>query len=180
MIDIKSCQKILILIAAISTFSMCLNNAIASYTKSTSIHIAGAIVGPNCQADTVDVNFGEVALNTIPQVSNNSVRASGVSSKNFTVNLNCKGNVSGGVKYKFKGSTSSFNTDALATNMSGLGVVISTLNGSTKKTTIPNTWYEFVSAAGAHQMIASLVRDPSGTFSGGDFSSSVTLEIQVP
>lgn len=180
MINIKSYKQCFVLIAVIIIFSMNLSNAIAGYTKKTSVHISGTIVGPNCQADTVDVNFGEVALNTIPEVRTSTARASGVSSKAFTVNLNCKGNVSGSVKYKFKGSTSSFNTDALATSMSGLGVMISTLSGSTKKSTAPNTWYEFDSAAGTHQMIASLVRDPAGTFSGGDFSSSATLEIQVP
>lgn len=153
----------------------------------STVKFHGTLIAASCSAGAVDVNFGEVSVDTIKAASNTATRsvitprAEGASSTMFNVELTCRGDVTDGVQYQMKGTVADFNTLALATDTTGLGVIVSSLDTSGDATSVvPNTWYDFKAAAGSHQMLAILVRNPTTKFAGGDFSATATLAIQIP
>lgn len=151
------------------------------------VEFHGILSAASCSAGAVDVDFGEVSVDTVVAASTTAnrsgitARTEGTSSTMFNVDLTCSGDVTNGVQYQMKGSTADFNTQALATDTPGLGVVVSSLDTSGDSTdVVPDTWYSFKNAVGSHQMLAILVRDPSTKFAGGSFTATATLAIQIP
>lgn len=142
----------------------------------------GTLIAGSCTADATSVEFGEVLLDTIPAakpgaLAGGSVRTSGSPVANFTVTLNCTGNVNE-IKYKWSGTTTTFNNQLLTTDVTGLGIELG--KGDTASIIPPDTWQSLDPKARSIKMLAILLRNPSATFAGGEFNATATLAIQVP
>lgn len=143
----------------------------------------GTLMAASCTADAMDVEFGEVSLDTI-SVSRSSgalagsVRATGASMQQFALNLSCSGNINE-IKYKWSGTLSTFNNQFLATDMQGLAIEIG--DGDTATIMPPDQWYSLAKDVRTKKLLAIVLRDPgTTTFVGGEFNATATFTIQVP
>lgn len=124
----------------------------------------------------IDVEFGDV--NTF---SLKSVKAI------FPVTINCSGQtLSGGLGLVFNGDTTNFSSTALKTSVDGLGITITPSSGTSagQGELTPDTYYDLATlgltaTTGTVNLVAGLVSDGSTTLSGGEFTASATLVLQM-
>lgn len=140
----------------------------------STVDFHGTLIANSCTPGAVDVDFGEVKL------SDASATTPGDTAKEtFSLVIDCTNGFTGEVQYRFKGTGTSFNQQAFETDVPGLGIIITDMQG-TPSNIKPDIWYTFSSGNGSHEMAASLVRDPGATISGGDFNATTTIEVQIP
>jgi type 1 fimbria pilin len=145
----------------------------------STVSFHGTLISGTCSASVVDVDFGEVKLNEVSVSSSQPVTGSGgAGEKNFSLDISCTSALIGTVQYQFKGNASSFNSNAFETDLTGLSVMV--VNTPTSASVTPNTWYTLNNGGGSHPMQAVLMRDPSATFKGGNFTATATIEVRIP
>ncbi len=142
----------------------------------------GTLIAASCTADATNVEFGEVSLDSISAVRSSaqrgkSVRATGTNIAQFSITLNCTGNINE-MNYKWSGTTATFDNTLLATDVPGLGIQIG--DGDSFSAMPPDLWFQLDPNARTKKMIAILMRDSGATFAGGEFNATATLSIQVP
>lgn len=143
----------------------------------------GTLIAASCTADATNVEFGEVPIDSIAvtrsgALAGKSVRTTGNGLVQFTIDINCTGNISSEINYKWSGTTATFDNTKLATDVPGLAIEIG--DGDINSIMNPDTWYQLDPNARTKNLLAILVRDPDATFSGGEFNATATLAIQVP
>lgn len=142
----------------------------------------GTLMAASCTPDAMDVEFGEVSLDKVSVVQSTapltgSVRATGATMQQFTLNFSCSGNIND-INYKWSGKTSSFNNQLLATDMQGLAIEIG--DGDTASMISPDQWYPLAKNVRSKKLMAIALRDSNATFVGGEFNATTTFTIQVP
>ncbi|ELE9730703.1 type 1 fimbrial protein [Enterobacter kobei] len=148
-----------------------------------SVQFHGTLIAANCSPESASVEFGDVSLDKIPSFksairSHKQVMETQTYAKVFPIKINCTGDVSD-ITYKWTGNV----TDALylATDMSGL--VIALANNESKTTVIPDVWLPAEANMIADQQIeflATLMKDSTATFEGGEFNAVATIALQLP
>lgn len=148
-------------------------------SSSLDVTVSGTITEPTCTVNNnnaVSVEFGTVDITNLSHAE-----------ADVPVTIDCAGSLpSGGVKLAINGNTTTFHTTALSTNVSGLGVVIMPPAGASHGQTElePGTYYDvttlgMAATTGTVNLKAGLVADGSTTLSGGEFTASATLVLQM-
>ncbi|ELY5941073.1 type 1 fimbrial protein [Cronobacter malonaticus] len=142
----------------------------------------GTLMAASCTPDAMNVEFGEVSLDKVSVAKSSapltgSIRATGAAMQQFALNFSCSGNINE-IKYKWSGTTSSFNNQLLATDMQGLAIEIG--DADTASVLPPDQWYSLTKDVRSKKLLAILQRDSNSTFVGGEFNATATFTIQVP
>lgn len=150
----------------------------------SAVEFHGTLMAANCTPDAMNVEFGDVSLDKVSAAKSSaslagavSVRATGAAMQQFTLNLNCSGNINE-IKYKWSGTSSSFNNALLATDTQGLAIEIG--DGDTAIMMPPDQWYSLAKDVRSKKLMAIVLRDPDATFVGGEFNATATFAVQVP
>ena len=171
-------QKSRLLLGIITLASLPITPVFADST----VKFHGTLIAASCSADAVDVDFGDVSLDLLPEyiADTKTTYSVGAMTKEFTLNIKCSGTSRDDVQFKFTGSGTAFNSALYpADNMENLAVLItdSKINMGIK----PDIWYTAgTKGAGQETMQAMLVRKKDATFSGGNFNVTTTVTIQLP
>lgn len=146
-------------------------------SPSLNINISGTVVANACtvnDGNPVIVEFGNVPVNQI-----------NVTGQDISLTLTCDTPPTGTVAMEINGTASAFDAQALATDVSGLGIVLGS-KGTTQYGVLDlNTFYEVDKAfgltakTGTFTLHASLTSDGKSQFTGGEFNASATLVMQV-
>lgn len=141
------------------------------------INISGTISESSCTVnanETVSAEFGSVQTDEI-----SSATAS------VPVTISCEGTPSGTVSMEIKGTTSTFNGQALATDTPGLGITLGS-TGTTQYGILDlNKFYDVTSAfgltnkTGSFTLTAYLTSDGTTKLTGGEFNAIATLVLQM-
>jgi len=142
----------------------------------------GTLMAASCTPDAMNVEFGEVSLDKVSVAKSiapltGSIRATGAAVQQFILNLSCSGN-NNEIKYKWSGTTSSFNNELLATDTEGLAIKIG--DGDTATAIPPDRWNSLAKDIRSKKLLAIVIRDSKATFAGGEFNATATFTIQVP
>lgn len=90
--------------------------------------------------------------------------------------ITCDSDPAGTLQYGVRGTAAGFDPDALATDVSGLGIRLFTPAGAP---ITPNTTWTSVDKNTQVQLDATLVSDNTITLSGGEFRATATLVLQM-
>lgn len=140
----------------------------------TTIDVSVTVMESSCTINdgkTITVDFGSVMVNQI-----NEATAS------VPITISCDEVPSGTLSMAVNGTASSFNTKALETDVSDLGI---TLMSPSKDMLDLNTFYDvsnvfgLSSKVGSFNLTAHLVSNDGSTITGGAFNASATLVLQV-
>lgn len=148
----------------------------------STVKLHGTLMAANCSPDAINVEFGDVSLDKISTTKNLSlpkgrVRSTGASMQQFVLSLNCSGNINE-IKYKWSGTTSSFNNELLATDIQGLAIEMG--DADTASLIPPDQWQSLAKDVRSKNLLAIIIRDSDTTFVGGEFNAIATFTIQVP
>lgn len=141
------------------------------------VNVVGKIISNPCKVNNgkaISVEFGTIPVNELTSAT-----------KTFPVTITCANSPSGTVELQIKGTASSFDSRALATDVTGLGVSLSHVAASSYGFLDLNTFYDvtttfgLTSKKGTFNLTAKLTTDGTTTFSGGDFNASATLVMQM-
>ena len=124
----------------------------------------------------VSVEFGTVNVSALKGAS-----------ASVPVTVDCAGQTpSGTLKLAFSGDTADFSTTALKTSVDGLGITLSPPSGAPAGPGVltPDTYYDVTTlglkaAGGTINLTAGLVSDATATLTGGEFTASATLVLQM-
>ncbi|EDW1731966.1 fimbrial protein [Salmonella enterica subsp. enterica] len=146
----------------------------AADTSMANINVTVIVTANNCQINAnqaVTVEFGTV------QISNLSEATADV-----PVTIACDEEPQGTLSMAIKGTETSFNAQALQTDITGLGI---TLDSPASKKLDLNTYYDVGSTFGltgkngSFNLVAHLTSDGKTELASGEFNASATLVIQV-
>lgn len=176
-------------ILTVSIWLICLLTCTSVFADAT-VKFHGTLEAGSCSADSVNVEFGTVQVDKISASTTTrsaTTRSTDSGVENFSLTVNCTGSVSD-LQFRLNGTASAFNSFALETDVSGLGVVVAPLggneitdtSGSTVANILPGTWYVLKNGAGTYSLTAILVKNTSATFTGGEFNATATLSLQIP
>lgn len=151
--------------------------SIRADSNSLAINISGTISESSCTVNangTVAAEFGSVQTDEL-----SSATAS------VPVTISCEGTPSGTVSMEIKGTTSTFNRQALATDTPGLGITLGS-TGTTQYGILDlNKFYDVTSAfgltnkTGSFTLTAYLTSDGTTKLAGGEFNATATLVLQM-
>ena len=135
----------------------------------TKVEFSGTVVAPMpCTINdkqSISTNFGDDLI-TSRVDGNNYI-------KTVDYKLECRNHSSNALKMKILGTSTVFNTAALQTNMSNLGIE---LRANDRPMTI-NTWYNFTYPA-KPSLQAVPVKRSGSTLAGGSFSVNATMLLE--
>ncbi|MFP2240620.1 fimbrial protein [Pseudescherichia vulneris] len=143
-------------------------------TSTANLSVTVTVAATNCWVNgnqAVRMEFGTVQTSELSKAT-----------ANVPVTIACDEAPQGTVSLAIKGTGSSFNTQALKTNVPGLGI---TLASPFAKVLDLNTYYEvsntfgLSSKVGSFNLTAHLVSDGKTELTGGDFNASATLIMLV-
>lgn len=131
------------------------------------VNVTAVVCHINDDIDTPTIEFGDVRTDLI----DGSKYA-----QPLPVTISCEGGTpSGGVEYMIKGDVSSFNSTSLKTDTAGLGINV--LNSDNTPLGI-NQWIGATPEQTLNLKVVP-VKDNTTQFSGGEFSATATLVIQM-
>ncbi|HEC2037749.1 TPA: fimbrial protein [Klebsiella oxytoca] len=136
------------------------------------VNFHGTLQAASCSADAVDVDFGDVKVNEIDAASGSAIKVT-------DLNITCTGSGVGTIQYALKGTSASFNANALSTSLTGLGVLVNITAGGSAVNVVPEKWYPLNGGAGKYSLMSTLIRDKSVIAPNGNFSVTATIAIQI-
>lgn len=153
--------------------------AVRADADSLAVTVSGTISESPCRINNnaaVSVEFGTVIVGALKGAS-----------ASVPVTVDCAGQTpSGTLKLAFTGDTVSFSTTALKTSVDGLGITLSPPSGAPAGpgALTPGTYYDVTTlglkaAGGTINLTAGLVSDATATLTGGEFTASATLVLQM-
>ena len=154
------------------TFALMLMSASAS-SSMADITVSVTVTASNCKINenqSVKAEFGSIQINKLTDA-----RA------DVPVTISCDEEPAGTVSMAIIGTGTSFNSQALQTDVSGLGI---TLTSPSSTLLNLNTYYDINSIGmtgktGTFNLKARLVSDANTELKGGEFNATATLVIQV-
>ncbi len=142
--------------------------------STTNITVNVTIEANNCRVNenqSVSVEFGSVLVDQISKVT-----------EKVPVTIACDNIPASTLSMAINGTASSFNEQALQTDVSDLGIIFSSPQSETLKL---NTFYDvsktfgLTSKTGTFYLTAHLAQNDQSTLPGGEFNASATLVIQI-
>ncbi|MBM7016680.1 fimbrial protein [Enterobacter cloacae] len=143
-------------------------------TTTTNVTVTVTVTASNCRVNensAVKAEFGTVQISELSKAMTS-----------VPVTIACDEIPQGTLSMAIQGTGTSFNAQALKTNVSGLGI---TLTSPSSKALDLNTYYDVTSTfgltgkTGTFKLAAKLVSDGKTELAGGEFNASATLVIQV-
>lgn len=143
-------------------------------TTTSNVTVTVTVKASNCRVNenqTVKAEFGTVQISELSKAS-----------ASVPVTIACDEVPAGTLSMAIKGTGTSFNAQALETDVSGLGI---TLTSPSSKQLNLNNFYNVTdtfglsSKTGSFNLTAHLTSDGKTELAGGDFNASATLVIQV-
>lgn len=160
---------------SLAMFTLILLSANAMADKSlTTVTVTVTVSANNCRVNenqTVKAEFGTVQISELSKAS-----------ANVPVTIACDEVPAGTLSMAIKGTGTSFNTQALKTDVAGLGI---TLTSPSSQALDLNTFYDVTSTfgltgkTGTFKLTAHLTSDGKTELAGGEFNASATLVMQV-
>lgn len=144
---------------------------------SATVNVSVTVLANTCSVNknqAISVEFGSVQVNQLA-----------ASTAIVPVTIACDSTPGGTVSMKIKGTASSFDSQALATNISGLGIKLESSKSSQNETLELNSYYDvakdfgLTSKTGTFDLKALLISDGNTNLAGGEFSASATLVLQM-
>lgn len=148
-------------------------------SESMMVTVSGTISESTCTVNNnaaVSVEFGTVSMTALKGAS-----------ASVPVTVDCAGQTpSGTLKMAFTGDTVSFSSTALKTSVDGLGITLTPPSGASAGQGVltPGTYYDvttlgLTATTGTVNLTAGLVSDGTTTLTGGEFTASATLVLQM-
>jgi len=146
-------------------------------SDSLTVNISGTIVASSCSVNngqTVSVEFGDVQVDQVYSAT-----------AQVPVSITCDSPPAGTVKMKIVGTPSSFDNQALTTDVPGLGITLSNVSATAYGALDLNTFYDvkqvfgLSSNTGSFNITAGLTTKPGVKLPGGEFNASATLVLQM-
>jgi type 1 fimbria pilin len=143
-------------------------------SATANITVTVTVTANNCRVNenqTVKAEFGTVQISELSQAS-----------ASVPVTVACDQVPAGTLSMAIKGTGTSFNAQALKTDVTGLGI---TLTSPSSKALDLNTFYDVTSTfgltgkTGTFNLTAHLTSDGKTELAGGEFNASATLVMQV-
>lgn len=143
-------------------------------TSTTKVSVSVTVNAVSCQINNnkaITAEFGPVLIEKLAQAT-----------ASVPVSITCDDEPDGTVWVAIKGTASSFDGQALQTDVKGLGI---TITSPTSETLYLNTYYDveskfgLASKTGTFTLTAHLKSDGKTELAGGDFNASATLVVQV-
>lgn len=143
-------------------------------SSTTNITVNVTVTANNCRVNenqTVKAEFGTVQISELSKAS-----------ASVPVTVACDDVPAGTLSMAIKGTGTSFNAQALKTDVTGLGI---TLTSPSSKALNLNTFYDVTSTfgltskTGTFKLTAHLTSDGKTVLAGGEFNASATLVMQV-
>lgn len=140
----------------------------------TTINVSVTVMESSCSINdgkTITVDFGSVMINQITEAT-----------ARVPITISCDEVPSGTLSMAVNGTASSFNTKALETDVSDLGI---TLTSPSSQILDLNTFYDvsdtfgLTSKVGSFNLTAHLISKDSSVLTGGEFNASATLVLQI-
>ncbi|WP_270655264.1 fimbrial protein [Enterobacter bugandensis] len=146
-------------------------------SDSLNVNITGTINDGSCSVNansTITVEFGNV---NVSQLS--------AAKAKVPITISCDNAPSGTVSLLIKGTPTSFDSQALATDMGGLGIELINISSTQYGTLNINTPYDvsstfgLASKTGTFNLDAILTSDGTSVLAGGEFNATATLVLQM-
>lgn len=158
----------------LSSVLLLLSGHAAADTSKANLSVTVTVAATNCWVNgnqSIKMDFGAVQTSELSKAT-----------ANVPVTIACDEAPQGTVSMAIKGAGSSFNAQALKTDVAGLGI---TLTSPFAKVLDLNTYYEVSNAFGLSSKVgnfnltAHLVSDGKTELTGGEFNASATLVMLV-
>lgn len=142
--------------------------------SAVNVNVNVTIEANNCRINEnkpVTVEFGTVLVDQITKAT-----------AKVPITIACDIVPSGTLSMAINGTASSFNKQALQTDISGLGITLSSPKSEVLEL---NTYYDvskyfgLTSKTGSFDLMAHITQDDKVTLSGGEFNASATLVLQI-
>lgn len=143
-------------------------------SATANIAVTVTVTANNCRVNenqSVKAEFGTVQISELSTATSN-----------VPITIACDQIPQGTLAMAIKGTSTSFNVQALKTDVSGLGITLTT---PSSKTLDLNTFYDVTSTfglagkTGTFNLTAHLTSDGKTELAGGEFNASATLVMQV-
>lgn len=135
------------------------------------VNISGSVMLPaDCKINNglpLDIKFGEMRID---KIDGNAYQ------QPITFTLECSNLPSNALKLQWQGAAAAFDSGALKTSAPGLGIAF--LNVSGKRLNINSQWITFNYPA-VPVLTAVPIRDKNSVLSGGSFSASAALVVEI-
>lgn len=159
---------------AIFSGALALSGQTSADLSEANVKVSVTVTANNCRVNEnqiVKAEFGTVQISELSKAS-----------ASVPVTISCDEVPAGTLSMEIKGSGTSFNGQALKTDVSGLGI---TLTSPSSNELDLNTFYDVTSTfgltgkTGTFNLKAHLISDGKTELAGGEFNASATLVMQV-